>query len=389
MISQQQSRVSGFTHNCKQEQLVIHAVIAAESIADEHVTLPTQPGQAALVISQADQSIRYRVTDACTDTGTCSCPQGTMGYLCQHRVKVTALATQCSKPDMVLFLGTWAGSERGGLSQLLQRNTSAAQPEPDSWSQLAETFELEAEVQEHEQSISIPAISRPRATTAVVSATQLMCSMPNEADLQSQLQMLLEQSRDNGDMRNILASKLNQAEGAFQQLIACNLAGLRQPARAIEKVQNGLPDSKVKMKSAQEGLTKGHHKTKQAVPTSVIDVSALHPVMPLPKPKPSSKKRSFNEVLSKHDNKEDAPASQQHYNAAVDTTSAATAASNATASAVPVRAGKSEAAGKAGKPSQTVRLPRCGYCASCLKPKSKQACTASVDERAALKPSQH
>ena len=80
--------------------------------------------------------------------------------------------------------------------------------------------------------------------------------MPSEADLQSQLQMLLEQSRGNGDMRNILASKLNQAEGAFEQLIACNLAGMRQPARAIEKVQDSLPDSKVRMKSALESLTK-------------------------------------------------------------------------------------------------------------------------------------
>ena len=161
--------VSGFTHKRKQEQLVINAVIAAESIADQHVKLPTQPGQAALVTSQADSGILSRVTDACTDTGSCSCPQGTMGYLCKHRVKVIALAIQCSKPDMVLFLAPWAGTERGVMSQLLQRNTSASQPEPDSWSQVAETFELEAEVQQHAQSIGIPAVSTPRAATAVAS----------------------------------------------------------------------------------------------------------------------------------------------------------------------------------------------------------------------------
>lgn len=45
------------------------------------------------------------------------------------------------------------------MSQLLQLNTSAAQPELESWSQLAETFELEAEMQQHEQSIIIPAVS--------------------------------------------------------------------------------------------------------------------------------------------------------------------------------------------------------------------------------------
>ena len=115
------------------------------------------------------------------------------------------------------------------------------------------------------------------------------------------------------------------------------------------------------MKSALEGLTKRHRKTKQAARKAVIDVGALPPVMPLPKPKPSSKKRSFNEVLSKHDNQENAPADSaaDPSNAAVNhaVTSAAKVSSDATASAVHVRAGKSEAAGKAGKPSQTVRQP--------------------------------
>lgn len=175
--------------------------------------------------------------------------------------------------------------------------------------------------------------------------------MLSEADLHSQFQMLFQQSRGKGDMRSVLASKLNQAEGAFQQLIACHLAGLRQPACAIEKEQDGLPISKVRMKSALEGRNKGHCKTRQAAPTAVIDVSALSSVMPLPKPKQSSKKRSFKEMLSKPDNKENAPANSaaDPSNAAVDyaTTSAATAASNANAIAVPVRAGKLEAAGKA------------------------------------------
>ena len=101
---------------------------------------------------------------------------GTMGYLCKHRVKVIALATQCSKPAVVLFLGTWAGSERGGMSQLPQRNTSAAQPEPDSWSQLADTFELEAEVQEREQSVSIPAVSAPAHQEQPQQLSQLQSS---------------------------------------------------------------------------------------------------------------------------------------------------------------------------------------------------------------------
>ena len=62
VVCSQQSKVSGFTRNRKQEQLLTNAVIAADKIADEQVTLPVQPGQPALVTSQSDHSIRYRVT---------------------------------------------------------------------------------------------------------------------------------------------------------------------------------------------------------------------------------------------------------------------------------------------------------------------------------------
>lgn len=48
---------TGFTRNRKLEQLVTNAVLAAEQIADEHVSLPTQLGQPALVTSQSDQSM--------------------------------------------------------------------------------------------------------------------------------------------------------------------------------------------------------------------------------------------------------------------------------------------------------------------------------------------
>ncbi|KAL3142526.1 hypothetical protein ABBQ38_002848 [Trebouxia sp. C0009 RCD-2024] len=126
----QQSKVSGFTRNRKKEQLLTNAVIVADKIADGQVTLPVQPGQPAHVTSQNDHCIRYRVTEACTDAGSCSCPQGTLGYMCKHRVKAIGLLLDCSKQHVVLFLGTRAGSHRGGMQQLLERCSSNTQPEP-------------------------------------------------------------------------------------------------------------------------------------------------------------------------------------------------------------------------------------------------------------------
>lgn len=66
----------------------------------------------------------------------------------------------------------------------------------------------------------------------------------------AQFQLLLEQSRGNADMRTILLTKMNHAAGSFKSMAARNLAGLSQSAPAIAKVQDGLPDSTVRLKSA-------------------------------------------------------------------------------------------------------------------------------------------
>lgn len=133
MICSQQSKVNSFTRNCKQEELVTNTVIAADKITDEQVSLSQHSGQPAVVTSQSNPTIRYRVTGACTEKASCSCPQDVLGYVCRHRVKVISLVTHCKPYDIVLFLGTWAGSALGGIERLLQRHQSDVQPEPDSW----------------------------------------------------------------------------------------------------------------------------------------------------------------------------------------------------------------------------------------------------------------
>lgn len=394
IICSQQSKVSGFTRNRKQEQLVTNAVIAAEHIPDAHVTLPAEPGQPALVTSQSDQSIQYRVTGACTETASCSCPQGTLGYFCKHRVKVIAQLSGCKKQDIVLFLGTWAGSSRGGMQQLLKRSDTDAQPDLDSWAQLTENLQLEQEAQQHEQGMACT--TKRQATIDSNSVTK--SSKTGNADMLAQFQRLLDQSNGNADLRNILLSKLNQAEGSFQQLASRNLAGLSQPAQAIEKVQDGLNDSTVRLKSALEGLTKGQRRPNQAV--ARVDVSSLPPVAPLPKPQPSKKKRSFAQLLSnsssKQDDKEnsnvaanipDASARPVSTTAAPAMTPAMAAISDPdmVSSGVPGSAGPTTAVSKTAKPSQPAKQPRtrkCGFCANCLKPKSKQKCLTLAVDRA-------
>ncbi|KAL3152597.1 hypothetical protein ABBQ32_001615 [Trebouxia sp. C0010 RCD-2024] len=206
VICSQQSKISGFTRNRKKEQLLTNAVIAADKIADEQVALPVQPGQPALVTSQSDHSIRYQVTEACTDAGSCTCPQGRLGYVYKHRVKVISLLLNCGKQDTVLFLGRWAGSNRGSMQQLLERCSSDTQPElpeHDSWTELTENLELEDEAEQHEQGITTITGRQTQAASDSALATQLRRTADSE--MLSQFRRLLGASTGNADMRNILA----------------------------------------------------------------------------------------------------------------------------------------------------------------------------------------
>lgn len=403
----QQSKTSGFTRNRKLEQLVTNAVLAAEQIADEHVSLPTQPEQPALVTSQRDQSIRYRVTDACTETASCSCPQGTLGYLCKHRVKVIGLVTQCKKQDIVLFLGTWAGSSRGGMQQLLNRGQTDVQPELDNWQQLTENLQLEDEAQQHDQGSSSMTDSDSQTVEPTAGNSAAQPKPASDADMLAQFQRLQQESKGSADMRNILLNKLNQAEGSFQKLAAQNLAGLSQAAHTIEKVQDGLPDSTVRLKSALEGSFKPRRKVKQTA--LIASTSTLPAVQPLPKPQPSRKKRTFAQLLTsgRHAGKENssAVANSAPCNAAAGLSNIdAAAASNVAGAEAPVsvatstavlcsaasqRSGPQQAgmtATNTAKSGRQSKVSRCGHCKNCLRPKNKQKCLTLAAEKAVLLP---
>ena len=156
------------------------------------------------------------MTDACAETASCSCPQGTLGYLCKHRVKVICLVTQCKKQDIVLFLGTWAGSSRGGMQQLLNRGQTDVQPELDNWQQLTENLQLEVEAQQHDQGSSSMTDSDSQTVDPTAGNSAAQPKPASDADMLAQFQRLQQESKGSADMRNILLNKLNQAEGSFQ-----------------------------------------------------------------------------------------------------------------------------------------------------------------------------
>ncbi|KAL3146974.1 hypothetical protein ABBQ38_014942 [Trebouxia sp. C0009 RCD-2024] len=175
----------------------------------------------------------------------------------------------------------------------IKLNTQPELPEHDSWTQLTKNLELEDEAEQHEQGITTTTGRQTQAASDSALATQRRRTADSE--MLAQFQRLLEASRGNADMRNILLAKLNQAEGSFDQLANRNLAGLSLPAQTIGKVQDGLPDSTVRLRSALEGRTKARRKPK---PSTAVVMASLPPVVPLPAAQPSRKKRSFAELLT-------------------------------------------------------------------------------------------
>ena len=116
----------------------------------------------------------------------------------------------------------------------------------------------------------------------------------------------------------------------------------------------------------------------------------LPPVVPLPKPKPSKKKRTFAELLSsgRHADKENLSDSPAGNSADTTTGNTAGAGNVVQTAAVLSSVGNTSALNtdtQASKPPKLSQKGRCGQCKTCLKPKSKKACLVRAAERAAVK----
>ena len=243
----QRCKAKGVVRNCKQEDQLIRAAQAAGHISNDSVTLPSDPAQPALVTSQQDSSTRYNVSGSCTDQPSCSCAMGSQGAVCKHLVKVIHLQTGRSLFDIVLSLGTWAGSTcKGGMDKLL--DPSKPEQFSNSWADTVAAFDGEEELEQHEQRVESSSTLRDGGSNASISAAD----RDNDSAVTAYFHKLLADSKGNPEMRGIIVSSLRQVEGSFREMTARGLARFAQPAPSIEKVQDGLMDSRVRMKSCLE-----------------------------------------------------------------------------------------------------------------------------------------
>ena len=89
---------------------------------------------------------------------------------------------------------------------------------------------------------------------------------------------MLADSKGNPEMRGIIVSSWRQVQGSFREMTARGLARFAQPAPSTKKFQDGLIDSRVRMKSCLEAGNKPARSTQQAATT--VSVSGRPPAVP-------------------------------------------------------------------------------------------------------------
>jgi hypothetical protein len=110
---------SGFISNKKAECLIIKSILQSLKIPDSCISLPTEAGKPALVISSKRPHMRYVVYNLDIQWACCECVHAQKGNLCKHHIKVL----QMMKPELadgtiVKVYRTLYGTRLGGISAL-------------------------------------------------------------------------------------------------------------------------------------------------------------------------------------------------------------------------------------------------------------------------------
>jgi hypothetical protein len=101
------------------------AVAASEHIPDEHVNMTGPCAALVRSVTSPDEFYAVFIATQPPHDGSCSCPQGAMHVPCKHLMKVIRLVTGADGEDIVFFLGTWAGTAKGGFQHLTELLSSS------------------------------------------------------------------------------------------------------------------------------------------------------------------------------------------------------------------------------------------------------------------------
>jgi hypothetical protein len=114
----------------------------------------------------SDMSLQYHVTDAGKPTARCTCPQGLLHCMCKYVVKVISLNLSYTDVQVILALGTRAGTSMQGLNKLHSNTAAQPQKQLDPLAELGDVLALTSMEQDPEQE----AAAAPATASAPTSA---------------------------------------------------------------------------------------------------------------------------------------------------------------------------------------------------------------------------
>ncbi|KAL3158253.1 hypothetical protein ABBQ38_010504 [Trebouxia sp. C0009 RCD-2024] len=197
-------------------------------------------------------------------------------------MKVISMTTGKSGPEIILALGTWAGTELGGLAQLQSDECMA---------QLKDSFMLDdAEPAEAAQPDSTGTAAETEPAGKVVNDSSEAPAINAEPDVNAAMsddkldelyQMLKSSSAAQPELRHQLVTHMRLAKGVMERLTADSACGLTYPAATLTQRQDGLNNSLVRLASFVENPL-----AKRAKPAQAAESQADAVDQPAPFAKP-------------------------------------------------------------------------------------------------------
>lgn len=254
--------------------------------------------------------------------------------------------------QIIMTLGTWAGTELGGFSQLQSADECMAQLQDDFMLDDAELQTAQPNcISEASGAETADIVVSDRAAGLAINQEPAVNVAMSDDKLDQLYQKAKASSAAQPELRHQLVSHIHTAQGVMERLTATSACGLAHPAVALTQRQDGLNNSLVRLVSFVENPLAKRAKPAQ---TAASASDAVDQPTPFAKPKPRSRKRTLTEELAgRVGNKENA-----------------SAASNSQ----PVQVA-AQAAAKAPSAKRKPRLQRCMECKACLnRAVGKQGC---------------
>ena len=232
----QYMKENGFITNKKAEQIVRNSIISANKIPDSSVSLPSRPGDPAIVTSSKRAHIRYAVYNPDTEWAVCECVWAQKGNLCKHQLKVLRIM----RPDLadgtiVKVCGTLYGTKLGGVSALLNP------PGPDimSETETEPAQEVPQDGNDYNETQEVPADDPPaRQEDEQARVSRIIDQMGNEITNRAERHYIIKKH---------LAAELTEMNTRHAAMETRILAGLLHPterdARAFERNDPLKPNS--------------------------------------------------------------------------------------------------------------------------------------------------